>query len=314
MNRRSVVLAGVTAISTYTAGGRKIAAAPPEGTPSTAVAARVIEAVDGEKLTVRIDGEVAEVRLIGVDAPEPINDDDLVECFAVESTGYLDDLLSGETVYLESDVEDKDGKDRLWRFVWYGPDSTLLNEHLLLEGTVILRKEEKNLKYQKRLKDAEKRAREDEAGLWGSCGGGHVEMTPIPRHGSGDDPGELGETLEAEGMAITLQSAYTAYNYGFSTPKGGYVYLVCEVRIENVDDENHGYRDGRFSAKDMDTDAEFDAAGSATDSPLGMGDLSPGEYVYGIVGIEIQETTRNVRVKYQVNEFGGDSVYWLISV
>lgn len=296
----------------------RFAFAAPKGIPADAIAATYVEAVDGEKFKVAIDGDDHEVRMIGVDAPEQKNDKDLPECYAEESKARLDELLAGKTVYLEQDAEDKDGKDRLWRFVWYQPDSQgealLLNEQLLAEGFVIGREEEKNTRYAERLATAEKQAKIESLGIWSSCGGGHVAITPVPRHGSADDPGVLGETLTAENMEVTLVSAYTDYSYGFSSPKGGYVYLICEVMIRNVDDESHGYRDGRFSAKDMDTNADFDDVGSATDQGVGAGDLSPSEYVDGIIGIQVQETSRNLRVKYQLKEFGGDSVYWLLTV
>lgn len=316
--RRQFVGSGTIAILAPSFAAIGARAAPPKGVPASAEGATFVEAVDGEKLKVKNGDKEHEVRMIGVDAPEKKNGDGFPECYFEESKARLGELLKGRTIYLEQDAEDKDSKDRLWRYVWYKDEidnvAHMVNEQLLEEGTVIVREEEKNTRYAKQLGTAQSKAKTDNVGMWATCGGGHVAITPVPRHGSADDPGVVGEALTANGMEITLVSAYTDYSYGYSTPKGGYVYLICEAIVRNVDDKSHGYRDGRFSAKDMDTNADFDEGGSATDQAMGSGDLSPSEYIDGVLGIEVQETSHNIRVKYQVNEFGGDSVYWLVSV
>ncbi len=294
-----------------------VQAANPKGIPADAVEAKVSGHVDGEKIKVKIGGEEEEVRFIGVDAPEPKNEDDLPECYAEESTKRLKTMLPvGRTVYLERDVEDRDRRDRLWRYVWFpGKDDgkpRLANEIILREGFAIAQDEEKNTKHEDRLAKAEKAAKDKDAGLWGACGGGHVAITPVPRHGSGEDPGTVGETLVAEGMAVTLNSTFYTYEYNFSTPKGGYIFLIAEVRIENVDDEDHGYDSMRFSAKDLDSGAEYDDTFALLDQPLESSELSPGEYVIGQIALEIQETATNVRLKYDVSFLGEENIYWLV--
>lgn len=288
----------------------------PENVPSNVELAEVVAVVDGEVIEVTIDGSSEEVRLIGIDAPDlDVDEEDVVEeCFAQESADRLRRLLpAGKSIYLERENDDRDGNERLWRYVWYqskeGNPGRLLNESLIKEGFAAAREEGQNTKYVDRFRRAEEQAREESAGLWESCGGAHV---PIYRHGSANDPGSLGETLEADGMAVTLEDALYTEEYNFTTPKGGYLFLILDVRIENVDDENHGYSDFRFSAIDVDTGAEFDDTFTFLDSPLGSDDLSPGEYVTGQVALEVQETATNVRVKYDVSAVGGDSLYWLV--
>lgn len=125
----------------------------------------------------------------------------------------------------------------------------------------------------------------------------------------------VGETLELDGLAVTLMSGSYTYEYNFSTPKGGYVFLIVEVELRNVSDETMTYNSLSFAAKDLDTDADFDDAFVLLDTPLDSGELSPGEYVYGQVALEIQDTSTNVRVKYTVDPGllgGGDAVYWLV--
>lgn len=90
------------------------------------------------------------------------------------------------------------------------------------------------------------------------------------------------------------------------------MYLVFRVDVHNISDESKGYNGNRFTAKDLDRDSDFKDSYTSTSDPFESGDLGLDGYTYGIVGIEVQETATNVRVKYQVNAFGGDSVYWLV--
>lgn len=141
------------------------------------------------------------------------------------------------------------------------------------------------------------------------------EPTEPPRAGSGEAPGTVGETLELDGMAVTLLSGFYTYEHNFSTPKGGYVFLIVEIELRNTSDETINYNTFSFAAKDLDTDADYDDAFVFLDTPLGSGELSPGEFVYGQVALEVQETSTNVRVKYTVSPGllgGGDAVYWLV--
>lgn len=317
LNRRTFI-AGTAIVFTSSGLRRSAIAQEADQLPEGSIEAVVIGYPDGEKLTVEIDGEEEEVRMIGIDAPEIENDDDLPECFAAESTENLRNLLSeGTVVYLERDEEDKDGKDRLWRYVWARNDLVqslvfLVNETQVAGGFAIDRDEETNTKYEERIAVAQAKAKAANAGLWGVCGGGHVAITPVPERGSRQDPAAIGEKLTAEGMAVTLTNAYFTYEYNFSTPKGGYVFLVVEVEMTNVDDESHGYTDQRFSAKDLVTEAEFDDTFALLDTPLGSGDLSPNEYVYGQVALEVQETATSIRVKYDVSFLGDAELYWLV--
>ncbi|MGB3328571.1 MAG: thermonuclease family protein [Thermomicrobiales bacterium] len=281
--------------------------------PAGAVEANFLRAVDGEKLKVVINGNREEVRLIGVDAPEMVRGDDSTECFANEAKDFLDAQLTGQQVYLVADVEDKDGKDRLWRYVWAYVDGVpvLLNEYLLANGYAVGQTEEKNIAHQAELDAAAKAGQAAKLGLWGSCESAHQE---IPRHGGVNEPAALGERVVAGGMAVTLQSAYTTYSYGMSSARGGYKFLVAELYLENVSDGEKDYASNRVKAKDMQTSADFKDIYDPSDSPLGSGKLSPGSYIYGIVGVEIQETTTDVRLEYKINSYGQPYVFWRFAV
>ncbi len=291
--------------------------AVPSGIPDDAEAAVVTSHVDGEKFKVTLNGEEEEVRMIGIDAPEMKGEGDLPECYAQESLDHLASVIPvGETVYLQKDAEDKDNKDRLWRYVWIeGPIailSELLNETIVENGYAIDREEETNTKFDQEIADAQKTAKSGNAGLWQGCGGGHVATTPVPVHGSEDEPGQFGETLVAESVEVTLTNIAYSYDYNFSTPKGGYVFMILEVQLQNKGEDEKNYDSVRFTARDLDTDAKFEEAFVLLDQPLGSGELSTGEYVSGQVAIEVQESAVNIRVQYQISSFGDNSVYWIV--
>ena len=162
--------------------GRQPGADRPEGVPSDAVEAEVTGHVDGDKFTIRQGGESHEVLLIGVDAPE-VDEGLLGECYAEEAAEALEELVpEGETVWLERDEDDTDNRDRLLRFVWIDDDGdgVLVNEVMLREGYGSFQPREQNASRDDELGDAEEQARDDDEGLWGECGGNHVEVTPEP--------------------------------------------------------------------------------------------------------------------------------------
>jgi hypothetical protein len=141
------------------------------------------------------------------------------------------------------------------------------------------------------------------------------EPTAPPRYGSADNPAQVGETIEMDGLSATLISGFYTYEYNFGTPRGGYVFLIAEVQFQNVGTETMDYDSFSFAAKDLDTNADFDDTFVFLDTPLDRGELSPGEYVYGQVAMEVQETSTNIRVKYtpDLGIFGSDeAIYWLV--
>jgi len=281
------------------------------------VSAELVGHVDGDKIAVSIGGQREEVLLVGQDAPE-IDDGERGECYAEEAAEGLEDLLpEGETVYLESEGDDRDGRDRLLRHVWYddGGDAALASATMLSEGFGSFESREGFGRHTDELLAAEEDARDGEEGLWGECGENHVEIvapTPTPEVGDAGASAPIATTLTDGDVNATLTSAYVAYSYGRSNPRGGYVFLVVELAVENIDDEDHGYAGDRVSAEDADTGTRFEDTYTPTDFPLNSGTLSPGEYVSGLVLVEIQETASRVRVRYDTGAFTGDSLYWIV--
>ena len=92
--------------------------------------AEVIRVVDGDTLKVRTASGEATVRLIGMDTPESVAQDESRNCEeGVIASNYTKSLVaSGSTVWLSRDVSDTDRYGRLLRYVWLKQPSDLRNE------------------------------------------------------------------------------------------------------------------------------------------------------------------------------------------
>jgi len=95
----------------------------------------VEEVADGDTLVVRVDGETATVRLIGIDAPERGHPSLGREFLADEAAAFLSSLCLGKTVRMEPGAEESDRYDRRLRYAFLPPpDGRLLNLEMLRAG------------------------------------------------------------------------------------------------------------------------------------------------------------------------------------
>ncbi len=137
--------------------------------------------------------------------------------------------------------------------------------------------------------------------------------TPTPAAGTSlNNPVPIGTTLEGDGLAVTVLSAYYDFSFANAIPRGGYKLLIAEVSIENVGDGGHGYAAADFSGEDADTGVGYNAV--TLDNVgvlLGSGDLEPGEFVSGTVLIEVQETAARVILKYDPRVFDPNDLFWI---
>jgi micrococcal nuclease len=142
-----------------------------EETPENGTVDRV---VDGDTVDVVIDERVVRVRLIGIDTPETLDPRKEVQCFGLEATQHLKDLLVDQTVTLEYD-ESQGLVDKYDRALGYLKldDGTNIAERMLRDGFAYEYTYDDPYKYQEVFKNAEQDARDSERGLWSSetCGG-----------------------------------------------------------------------------------------------------------------------------------------------
>ncbi len=165
-----------------------LAEAPDDGEP-----ARLVRVDDGDSLIVEIDGQEQRVRLIGVNAPEA------GECQADEARARLDDLLDGQQLLLEADLDSTDRFGRLLRYVFV--DGVFINELLVAEGLVLARPFEPNTTRQAVLEAAEDRARQGMLGFWNPTACGAADGQLVVADVVYDPPG-----LDIEGEYIEIEN------------------------------------------------------------------------------------------------------------
>lgn len=139
--------------------------------PASAVGPLTVRrVVDGDTIIVLRDGAEERVRLLGIDTPESVQPDSPVECFGPEASARAGELLSGRSVWLESDPT-QDAVDRYGRtlaYVWLD-ETTLVNRVLVAEGYASEYTYGSPGVHQAALEAAEDAARSGGVGLWGSC-------------------------------------------------------------------------------------------------------------------------------------------------
>jgi endonuclease YncB( thermonuclease family) len=136
--------------------------------PVGLVPAIVSDVEYGDTLNVVIAGTPEQVRLIGLDTP------DLGECFVNEGQVFTRDVIGELFVLLETDPkmnkDDTNDDGQLLRHVWL-PNGQFLALELLQKGYAY--NEASTHTYQQQFAQAEKDAKDEQAGLWSTetCNG-----------------------------------------------------------------------------------------------------------------------------------------------
>lgn len=130
---------------------------------------KVVEFVDGDTITVDMNGKKETLRFIGVDTPETHDPRKAVQCFGVAAASFTKNLIGNSNVRLEVDPlsTNRDRYNRLLRYI-YLPNGTLVNAEIIKQGYGFaytgfpFTKSDEFLRYQTT-------AREQGRGLWDSC-------------------------------------------------------------------------------------------------------------------------------------------------
>ena len=104
-------------------------------------------------------------RFIGVDAPETVHPDMLVQPHGVDASDFTKEMLQNQWVYIEYDIQQTDRYSRHLCYVWL-EDGTLFNMTLLEQGYGKFLVYPPNVKYSGFLVAAQKAAKQSLLGIW----------------------------------------------------------------------------------------------------------------------------------------------------
>jgi micrococcal nuclease len=135
--------------------------------PPRSAVAYVTRVVDGDTIEVRLDGEVEDVRYIGVDTPETVKPGEPVQCYGLAASGFNHRLVEDRRVRLVFDEERRDVYGRLLAYVYL--DDRLVNSDLLRRGLARTLTIPPNDRFGDRFKRLEIAAARAGQGLWGAC-------------------------------------------------------------------------------------------------------------------------------------------------
>jgi endonuclease YncB( thermonuclease family) len=82
----------------------------------------VLRVVDGDTITLTINGIEENARLIGIDTPETKHPTRGVEPYGPEASAFTKELLQGKQVWIEFDVEERDRYRRPLVYVYFEDD------------------------------------------------------------------------------------------------------------------------------------------------------------------------------------------------
>ena len=122
----------------------------------------LVRVVDGDTIIVNYVGEQTRVRLIGINSPESVHEDESKNTQeGRDASAFLKEYLEDvEYVWLEFDVEPQDQYERSLAYVWMNGDGTevaedMLNGIIVKNGYADARSYEPNVKYQNELEAVE---------------------------------------------------------------------------------------------------------------------------------------------------------------
>ena len=132
------------------------------------VHAKVLEVSDGDTIKVKYDdGNIATIRLLGIDTPETHHPTKPVGCYGPQASDFTKSQLSSRDVLLEYDIEKYDKYGRTLAFVYV--DGQRFNDILVKNGYAQTLTIAPNKKYSFELLKLELEAEKNDVGMWKEC-------------------------------------------------------------------------------------------------------------------------------------------------
>jgi micrococcal nuclease len=123
----------------------------------------VVDSIDGDTIKVKFEnGDVESIRILLINTPEKN------EKFGPEASNFAYEELNNKTVYIESDVEDRDKYNRLLGYVWYEKNGQLklYNKEIILASLSKVAYVYESKKHLNILNEAEESVKYNKLNIW----------------------------------------------------------------------------------------------------------------------------------------------------
>ena len=123
--------------------------------------------VDGDTITLKINGEKKRVRLLAIDTPESVTPNKPIEKYGKEASNFTCNLVkNAQKIEIEYDINsDKEDKyERVLAYVYV--DGKMIQEELLKNGLARVAYLYDNYQYTEHFKNIEQEAKDNKIGLW----------------------------------------------------------------------------------------------------------------------------------------------------
>jgi micrococcal nuclease len=131
---------------------------------TNALFGEVMSVVAGDTITVRIGNRVETIRYLGIKVPESHNPPKGKNTKRHEASEANRELVEGQRVRLESDVQERDSSGRLLAYVYVG--EIMVNEELIAQGQALANVVPPNVRYQELFLMRQRQARLLHIGIW----------------------------------------------------------------------------------------------------------------------------------------------------
>lgn len=129
----------------------------------------LVYVIDGDTIMADIDGKTVKIRLIGIDAPESVHqNEELNTEEGKDASETLKSLFGDKQIYLEYDEDRYDQYGRVLAYVYLSDKKTMVNREMVERGYARVVLYEPNSKYYSDLSRLEDIARFKRNGLWGT--------------------------------------------------------------------------------------------------------------------------------------------------
>lgn len=132
--------------------------------------------VDGDTISVKMDGVAVTVRMLAIDTSETVKKGMKVEPWGKEASNFTCEMIkSAKTIHLELD-KNADLKDKYNRYLaWVFVDNKLLQRDLIDKGYARVAYLYNDYKYTDSLVQAERQAKREKVGMWGEYKESYIE-------------------------------------------------------------------------------------------------------------------------------------------